>query len=114
MAASEFAMELPLLSCKDFLDTAHVINTLDLIISVDTSVAHLAASLGKPVWLMLPEAADWRWGMTGDTTPWYPTMRLFRQTAQGGHSALVSYIVAELARLSQEHQTRLAESFALA
>lgn len=61
-----------------FMDTAALIQNLDLIISADTSIIHLAAGLGKPVWTLLPYSADCRWG-TGTTTPWYPTMRLFRQ-----------------------------------
>lgn len=63
---------------KDFSDTAAAINQLDLVISVDTSVAHLAAALGKPVWILLPNAADWRWLTEREDSPWYPTVRLFR------------------------------------
>lgn len=65
---------------NDYADTAAAIACLDLVISVDTSVAHLAGALGKPVWTLLPRAADWRWGRTSDVTPWYPSMRLFRQS----------------------------------
>ncbi len=68
---------------QDFADTAAVISQLDLVISVDTAIAHLAAALGKPTWVVLPFAGDWRWMTEGDTTPWYPTMRLFRQTRMG-------------------------------
>jgi tetratricopeptide (TPR) repeat protein len=64
---------------KDFSDTAALISNLDLVIAVDTSVAHLAAALGKPVWLLLPFIPDWRWLLEREDTPWYPTMRLFRQ-----------------------------------
>lgn len=64
---------------KDFADTAAVVDTLDLVIGVDTAVIHLAGALGKPVWLMIPPVPDWRWFMSGDQSPWYPTLRLYRQ-----------------------------------
>jgi len=64
---------------ESFCDTAAAISHLDLVISVDTSVAHLAGALAKSVWMMIAEPADWRWLAMGDRTPWYPTMRLFRQ-----------------------------------
>jgi tetratricopeptide (TPR) repeat protein len=67
----------------DFADTAAVIKNLDLIITCDTSVAHLAGALGAPVWVALPHAADWRWLLNRDDSPWYPTMRLFRQARPG-------------------------------
>jgi tetratricopeptide (TPR) repeat protein len=66
-----------------FADTAALVARLDLVITVDTAVAHLAGAMGKPVWVLLPAAPDWRWGLTGDHTPWYPSMRLFRQTVLG-------------------------------
>ena len=64
---------------NEFNDTASAISQLDLIISVDTATAHLAGALGKPVWVILPFAADWRWLTKIDNSPWYPTMKLFRQ-----------------------------------
>lgn len=67
----------------DFSETAAVIENLDLVISVDTSVAHLAAALGKPVWILLPYIPDWRWLMDRSDSPWYPSVRLFRQTGRG-------------------------------
>jgi len=67
----------------DFADTAAVIQQLDMVITVDTSVAHLAGALGKPVWVLVPFAPDWRWMTETDTSPWYPTMRLFRQKKYG-------------------------------
>ena len=67
----------------DFADTAAVISELDLVITVDTSVAHLAGALGKPVWILLPHVADWRWLQERDDSPWYPSARLFRQRAPG-------------------------------
>ncbi|MBT6095533.1 MAG: hypothetical protein HOH04_11675, partial [Rhodospirillaceae bacterium] len=66
-------------SLKNFSDTAAVILNLDLVISPDTAVAHLAGALGKPVWLILPYACEWRWFEGRDDSPWYPSMRLFRQ-----------------------------------
>jgi hypothetical protein len=65
---------------EDFADTAALIAELDLVISVDTAVAHLAGAMGKPIWLLLPFAPDFRWLLNRDDTPWYPAMRLFRQT----------------------------------
>ncbi len=67
----------------DFSDTAAAIASLDLVLTVDTSIAHLAGSLGKPTWLLLPFAADWRWLQTREDSPWYPSLRLFRQTSPG-------------------------------
>ena len=63
----------------DFSDTAALISQLDLVISVDTSVAHLAGALGKPVWILLTHVPDWRWLLDRDDSPWYPSARLFRQ-----------------------------------
>ncbi|WP_373537654.1 tetratricopeptide repeat protein [Microcoleus sp.] len=69
--------------CVDFADTAAIISQLDLVICVDTSVAHLAGALGKPVWILLSFVADWRWMLDREDSPWYPTMRLFRQQKPG-------------------------------
>lgn len=63
----------------DFSDTAALISQLDLVISVDTGVAHLAGALGKPVWILVTHAPDWRWLLERDDSPWYPSARLFRQ-----------------------------------
>jgi hypothetical protein len=65
---------------NDFTDTAAVIDNLDLVISVDTAVVHLAGAIGTPVWTLLPFAPDWRWLLKRNDSPWYPGMRLFRQT----------------------------------
>ena len=68
---------------EDFVETAAAMEAMDLIITCDTSVAHLAGALGRPVWVALRYAADWRWLLDRPDSPWYPGMRLFRQNAQG-------------------------------
>jgi ADP-heptose:LPS heptosyltransferase len=68
---------------RDFTDTAMLVSQLDLAISVDTAIVHLAGAMGKPVWTLLPFAPDWRWFLDREDTPWYPTMRLFRQSERG-------------------------------
>jgi ADP-heptose:LPS heptosyltransferase len=81
---------------KDFADTAELIQNLDLVITVDTAVAHLAGAMGKPVWLMLPFLPDWRWMLDREDSPWYPTMRLFRQKAIGDWPSVVDRITEAL------------------
>ena len=76
----------------DFADTAALISSLDLVIAVDTSVAHLAGALGKPVWLMVPFAPDFRWLLDREDTPWYPKMRLFRQSRAGDWDGVIARI----------------------
>ncbi|WP_124329555.1 FkbM family methyltransferase [Desulfonema ishimotonii] len=80
----------------DFAETAGAISALDLVISVDTAVAHLAGALGVPVWVLLPFVPDWRWLLEGEGTPWYPTMRLFRQTAHAQWEPVFERVVAAL------------------
>jgi Tfp pilus assembly protein PilF len=80
----------------DYIETAALISNLDLVISVDTSVAHLAGALGKPVWLLLPSVPDWRWMLNRNDTPWYPTMRLFRQTKAGDWPGVIKDIAHAL------------------
>ncbi|MGD9723043.1 MAG: tetratricopeptide repeat protein [Pirellulales bacterium] len=84
-----------------FMDRAAVIENLDLVITVDTAVAHVAAALGKPVWVALQYAPDWRWRSTGETTPWYPSMRLFRQADHDDWPPVFARIARELAALVQ-------------
>ena len=80
----------------DFSDTAAVCELLDLVISVDTSIVHLAGGLGKPVWVMLPENSDWRWLRGGSTCRWYPSARLYRQQAQGEWETMIERIAGDL------------------
>ncbi len=87
---------------EDFADAAALISLLDLVISVDTAPAHLAGALGKPVWLLLHEVAEWRWLMQREDSPWYPTARLFRQRRAGDWPELASRAGAELARFREQ------------
>ena len=79
-----------------FSRTAGLIENLDLVISVDTAVAHLAASMGKPTWILLPFAPDWRWGMDGRETHWYPSVRLFRQPFEGDWTTVMDELRSAL------------------
>jgi hypothetical protein len=84
---------------KTFFETAALISNLDVVISVDTSVAHLAGALAKPVWILLPFVPDWRWLLEREDSPWYPTARLFRQNAPGNWSGLIGRVFGELQKL---------------
>jgi hypothetical protein len=79
-----------------FIDTAAVMATLDLIITSDTSIAHLAGALGRPVWVALRRIPDWRWMLDRTDSPWYPTMRLFRQTTEGDWDGVFAAIAEAL------------------
>jgi len=81
---------------KNFADTAAIIAELDLVITVDTSVAHLSGALGKPTWVLLPLAPDWRWLLHRDNSPWYPTARLFRQPAMHDWDSVLQRVRTEL------------------
>lgn len=81
---------------RDLVDTAALIASLEMVITTDTCVAHLAGAMGKPVWLLLPHLADWRWMQDTETTPWYPTARLIRQSAPGDWAGVVSRVIASL------------------
>ena len=85
-----------------FPDTAAIITNLDLVISVDTAVAHLAGALGKPVWTLLPFAPDWRWMLERSDTPWYPTMRLFRQTRLNDWPSVLQSVGSELRQMANK------------
>ena len=84
----------PLLT--DYAETAALIANLDLVVTVDTSVAHVAGALGVPCWVMLPFAPDWRWMLGRDDTPWYASLRLFRQPAPGDWDAVIDAVAAAL------------------
>lgn len=86
----------------NFAETAALISCLDLIITVDTSVAHLAGALGRPVWIMLQRNADWRWLAERTDSPWYPTARLLRQQRQGDWDRVISQAIASLARVQYD------------
>lgn len=80
----------------DFRVTASLVGQMDLMIVADTAVAHLVGALGKPTWTLVPYAADWRWLLGREDTPWYPTMRLFRQTRRGDWRDSVRRAATEL------------------
>jgi hypothetical protein len=91
-------------------ETARVMRSLDLVISVDSMPAHLAGALGVPVWTLLRARADWRWMHGGERTPWYPTMRLFRQARPGEWAPVVARVTSELERaLRSRHHPRVTE-----
>jgi ADP-heptose:LPS heptosyltransferase len=81
---------------KDFANVAAIVANLDLMISIDSAVAHLAGALGKPVWILLNKGCDWRWFLEREDTPWYPTARLFRQSTSGQWQDVVKCIEIEL------------------
>ena len=85
---------------RDFGDTAALLEALDLVVTVDTSVAHIAGALGRPVWILLPHVPDWRWMLERDDSRWYPTARLFRQPAVGDWASVVAQVRSELGRLA--------------
>jgi ADP-heptose:LPS heptosyltransferase len=84
----------------DFADTAAAISALDFVVSVDTAAAHLAGALGKPVWVLLPHVADWRWLLDRGDSPWYPTARLYRQDKPGDWRGPLERVAAGLRRLA--------------
>jgi hypothetical protein len=85
----------------DFADTAALISGLDLVIAVDTAVAHIAGALGMPVWMMVPCMPDWRWFLHGGDTGWYPSMRLFRQPVPGDWHSVVASLCTQIGQVSR-------------
>ena len=94
----------PLLN--DYAETAGALSNMDLLITVDTSVAHLAGTLRVPVWLLLPFVPDWRWLLKREDSPWYPSMRLFRQPARKDWQSVINAVAAELSAISAENLER--------
>jgi ADP-heptose:LPS heptosyltransferase len=101
-AAGEFESLVTTDGFEDFADTASLIANLDLIISVDTAVAHLAGAMAVPTWVLLPFVPDWRWLLDRQDTPWYPTMRLFRQLNRSDWDSVVQTVTAELRTVAAE------------
>jgi len=91
---------------NDFADTAALIANLDLVVSVDTAVAHLSGAVSRPVWLLAPFVTDWRWPLGREDSPWYPTMRVFRQKATGQWDEIIERVAKCLALHAQESSTR--------
>jgi len=90
----------------DFAETAALVSCLDLVISVDTSVVHLAGALGRPTWILLPYRPDWRWLLGRDDSPWYPTVRLFRQSETREYGSVLDRVRTELVALTSKAKTR--------
>ncbi|CCE08427.1 putative TPR domain protein [Bradyrhizobium sp. STM 3843] len=86
----------------DFAETAALVSCLDLVVTVDTSVAHLAGALGRPTWILLPYAPDWRWLLGREDSPWYPTVRLFRQTETREYDSVIERVRRELSAMAEK------------
>lgn len=98
--AANTSIQHPTAGFIEFADTAEIIETLDLVISVDTSIAHLAGALGKPVWILLARLPDWRWFKHRNDSPWYESARLFRQTREGDWAGVIEMVESELRKLA--------------
>ncbi|MCX8520426.1 MAG: tetratricopeptide repeat protein, partial [Rhodoferax sp.] len=90
---------------QDFADTAALCDLLDIVLSVDTAVAHLAAAMGKPCWIVLPYAAEWRWLQAGDTSAWYASARLYRQAERGQWGRVLERVAHDLQQAQHSHST---------
>jgi ADP-heptose:LPS heptosyltransferase len=85
-------------------DTAAAVASLDLVISVDTAVCHLAGGIGRPVWTLLPTPGEWRWLRWREDSPWYPAMRLFRQSEPGNWETVVQQVADALRATADKHR----------
>jgi ADP-heptose:LPS heptosyltransferase len=99
----------PPIELKDLADVAALVSWMDVIISVDSAVAHLAGAMGKTIWLLLATQPDWRWLPGREDNPWYPTMRIFRQKTRGDWSDVVKRVTAALGELvnAKADETRM-------
>jgi len=91
---------------RDFGDTAAALSKLDLIITVETEAAHLAGALGKPTWVLLAHVPAWRWLLDRTDSPWYPTLRLFRQTEAGDWPAVIAVLAQALEQYVKVHHRK--------
>jgi hypothetical protein len=94
----------PMGEVTDFADTAALVAQLDLVITVDTSVAHLAGGMGKPVWMLSRYDGCWRWLQDRDDSPWYPSMRIFHQTTPDDWSPVIARVAAEIGQVARSEQ----------
>jgi ADP-heptose:LPS heptosyltransferase len=95
---------------EDMADTAALMTFLDLVISVDTSMAHLAGALGRPLWVLLPKVPDWRWLLEREDSPWYPSARLVRQTAQSDWGGVIERLRTDLIELVARKRAWVAQA----
>lgn len=96
---------LPVHQFSDYYETAVTIQDFDLIITVDTSIAHLAGAMGIPTWMLVAFNPDFRWGLEGETTPWYKSVRIFRQTKRGDWPSVIQRVQSELATFVAQHRS---------
>lgn len=99
---ANWPLSLGTISNAELYDEARIMKALDLMISVDTMTAHLAGALGAPVWTLLQKDADWRWMPGREDSPWYPTMRLFRQQSQGDWTTVIDRVITEIETLASQ------------
>jgi tetratricopeptide (TPR) repeat protein len=90
--------------CHDFMDTAALVDNLDIVISVDSAMVHLAGALGKPVWLLNRYGSEWRWGLESERSPWYPSMRIFRQREAESWDRVIAHVANELTKFQWERR----------